>query len=315
VNKNSRILIAGHNGLIGSAFERYFKKSHFKNIIPISTKELDLTKKDDVGSFFARHKPEYVFLAAGKVGGILENSSYPADFIQKNLVIQSNVFDSSAKNKINKLVFFCSSCMYPKNAKQPMDEDLLLTGRPELTSISYAMAKLSGLYSCLAYNQQLKKQIFIPVIPNSVYGPNDNFNPSSGHVLSSLIYKFYNAKINKKRNVTLWGTGKPKREFIFVDDVVDACIFLVKKKMKYLPINIGTGDDLSIKSLANLISKKISYDGKISWDTSKPDGAERKLLSSKRINDLGWSSKTSLDKGLDLTLQWYIEKYEKKITN
>ena len=303
--KSSKILVAGHTGLIGSAFKRYFIKNKFNNVIYISTEDLDLTKRDDVIKFFKKIKPEYVFLAAGKVAGILENSLYPADFIHKNLVIQTNVFEAASKFNVKKLLFFCSSCMYPKLSSQPMREEYLLTGIPENTSISYAIAKLSGLYTCLAYNKQLKKQIFIPVIPNSVYGPNDNFNPESGHVLSSLIYRFNDAIKKKLDSVTLWGTGLPKREFIFVDDVVDACIFLIDKNLDFLPINIGVKEDLSIMHLATMIAKKIGFNGKILWDTSKPDGAIQKLLDSKKIFELGWKPKTKLENGLQFTIDWY----------
>lgn len=312
LKKNSRILVAGHTGLLGSSFSRYFKKKKFQNVLNISSKELDLTRREDVASFFSRHKPEYVFLAAGKVAGILENNQYPADFIHKNLVIQSNVFEATSKNDTKKLIFFGSSCMYPKKIKQPMIEEYLLNGIPEITSVSYAIAKLSGVYSCLAYNKQLKKQIFIPLIPNSAYGPNDNFDPDTGHVLSSLIYKFNYAKKYNHNEVTLWGSGRPRREFVFVDDIVDACIFVIRKNLDYLPLNIGTGNDISIKSLANLISKKIGFNGKIYWDDSKPDGAMKKLLNSKKINDLGWKPKISLDSGLDITIDWFNKNYDKK---
>lgn len=313
MNKSSRILVAGSTGLIGSAFSKYFKNHNFNKVLYTSSNELDLTRRDDVIDFFRRYKPEYVFLTAGKVAGILENNTYPADFIQKNLVIQSNVFEVSSINNVRKLVFYCSSCMYPKKSKQPMSEEFLLTGIPEPTSISYAIAKLSGLYSCLAYNRQLSNQIYIPVIPNSAYGPHDNFDPDSAHVLSSLIYKFFYAKINNSKEVILWGSGKPKREFIFVDDIVDASIFLIKKNLEYLPLNIGSGEELSIRSLAMMIAKKIGFKGKILWDKTKPDGAMRKLLDSKKIRELGWKPKIKIDKGLDLTIEWFYNNYDQKI--
>ena len=215
---------------------------------------------------------------------------------------------TSSINNVKKLIYFGSSCMYPKNATQPMNEDLLFTGKPEETSLSYAVSKLSGLQTCLALNDQLKKNIFMPVIPNSVYGPNDNFDPMKGHVLSSLINKFYFAKVNKQNEVTLWGSGNPKREFLFVDDLVDACIFLLKQKTNLtFPMNIGYGSDITIKELADLISSKLKYQGKISWDMSKPDGAYQKLLCSSKINCLGWHPKTSLNVGIDNTIDWFMK--------
>lgn len=310
MNRSSRILVAGHTGMIGSAFARYFKNNSFENVKYISSNQLNLLNKEEVFKYFKSFQPEYIFLTAGKVAGILENNLFPADFIHNNLVIQSNVFDSAIKNNVKKLVFFCSSCMYPKNSKQPMSEEYLLTGIPEITSISYAMAKLAGLYACLAYNRQYNKQIFIPVIPNSVYGPNDNFDYNSGHVLSSLISRFSEAKKNKTSSVVLWGSGSPKREFIFVDDLVDACIFIIKKNKINLPLNVGSGEQISIKNLAKKISNIIGYQGKVLWDNSKPDGTPRKLLDSKKINDLGWSRKVDLNDGLKLTIDWFNKKYD-----
>lgn len=307
MNKKSKILIAGHTGMIGSSFLKKLQDEDYKNIICVSSQECDLTNQNEVNKLFHSCSPEYVILAAGKVGGIIENKEFPADFILTNTQIQNNVFLSSYINNVKKLIFFGSSCMYPKKATQPMREDSLFSGKLEETSLSYAVSKLSGLQTCLALNNQLKKNIFLPVIPNSVYGPNDNFDPMKGHVLSSLISKFYFARENNQDNVTLLGSGNPKREFLYVDDLVDACIFLLKLKTDItFPLNIGYGSDITIKELAYLISSKLKYHGEISWDVSKPDGAYQKLLCSSKINGLGWHSKTTLDTGIDNTIKWFI---------
>lgn len=308
MNKNSKILIAGHTGMIGSSFLRKLQGEDYENIICVSSQECDLTNQNEVNKLFRSKSPEYVILAAGKVGGIIENDEFPADFILTNTQIQNNVLFAAYNNNIKKLIFFGSSCMYPKNATQPMNEDLLFSGKPEETSLSYAVSKLAGLQTCLALNKQMKKNIFLPVVPNSVYGPNDNFDPMKGHVLSSLISKFYFAKENKQDEVKLWGSGKPKREFLYVDDLVDACIFLLTLELNpTFPLNIGYGSDITIKELADLISSKLKYQGIISWDESKPDGAYQKLLSSSKINSLGWKPKTDLDVGIDNTIRWFIK--------
>ena len=242
------------------------------------------------------------------MGGIQSNIELPYSFLFQNLIIGSNLIEASILNKVPKLINLGSSCMYPKNCKQPMDESMLLTGKPEPTSIAYAISKLAGMQSCLSYNKQYSKVKFLPLIPNSVYGPNDNFDPNSSHVLSALIGKFYNAKIKKSSSIELWGTGEPRREFIHADDVADASLFLIKQKnLNQLPVNIGVGEDYSIKQLAKIIASEIGYEGKIIWDSSKPDGAPRKLLNSSYLNDLGWKPKIELKKGIKNTFNWFQE--------
>jgi len=311
MKKDSKILIAGATGLIGSAHKRRLEKDGYENLISISRSNLDLTNQKDVNSFFLEHKFDYVILAAGKVAGIIENKTYPADFIYNNLSIQLNTFEASKKTNVKKVIFFASSCMYPKLAPQPMTEELLLSGKPEKTSISYALAKLAGLYSCLAYNTQMKKQVFIPLIPNSAYGPNDNFNPDTAHVLSSLIARFFDAKKNNLNSVTLWGSGEIKREFIHVDDITEASIKLINmRELDKLPINIGTGTDVKIKELAKIIADEVGFKGTIYWDLDKPDGAKQKLLDSTKIKNYGWIPKISLADGIKSTVNWYMQNYD-----
>ena len=309
MNEFSRIYIAGHTGLIGSAILRALTGSGYKNLVLATHQELELTNRHSVFEFFLAHKPEYVILAAGRVGGIIENRSYPADFITTNIAIQQNVIDAAHYYDVNKLVYFGSSCMYPKECHQPMSENALYTGKLEPTSISYAIAKLAGLQTCLAYNQQYGIKRFIPVIPNSAYGPGDNFDPNSGHVLSSLISRFHEAKINGVSKVSLWGSGSPRREFIHVDDIANACNQLLTSNIQDLdlPVNLGSGRDISIKDLANLISRIVGYQGEIEWDSSKPDGAPQKLLNSSRINDFGWFPKIPFEEGVRETYDWYLK--------
>ncbi len=313
MNRFSKIYIAGHTGLIGSAFLRKFQSLGYENLLIPKHQDLELTDKKAVFDFFMSEKPEYVILAAGKVGGIIENRTYPADFITVNIAIQQNVIEAANKSTVQKLIYFGSSCMYPRECAQPMSENALYSGKPEYTSIAYAVAKMAGLQSCLAYNHQFKVKRFIPVIPNSAYGPGDNFDPNSGHVLSSLIARFHQAKVNQNDSVTLWGSGSPRREFIHVDDIVDACIKLLDSDIQELelPVNLGSGSDISIKELAVLISKVIRFDGEIKWDLSKPDGSPRKLLDSSRFNQFGWFPKVSFDKGIRETYDWYLEKISK----
>jgi GDP-L-fucose synthase len=309
MNHNNLIYIAGHDGLIGSAILRGLKTSGFSNILIRGRKELDLTDKYLVDNFFDEYKPEYVFLAAGKVGGIIENNTYPADFILTNLNIQLNVMNASQKNNIKKLIFFGSSCMYPRECEQPMAEDALLSGKPEPTSIAYAIAKLAGVQMCLAYNKQFNEQRFIPIIPNSAYGPNDNFDINSGHVLSTLITRFHKAKIENAKSVTLWGSGNPRREFIHADDIAEASICLMTKDIQKitLPINVGVGHDCSIKELALSIADVVGYEGLVEWDLSKPDGTPRKLLDSSLMRSLGWKPKINFKDGLKETYNWYLK--------
>ncbi len=303
------IYVAGHEGLIGSAIVRTLQSSGYNNLLLRTHQELELTNTLLVDQFFDEYKPKYVFLAAGKVGGIVENKTYPADFIRTNLNIQLNVMNAAQKNNINKLIFFGSSCMYPRECKQPMAEDILLSGQPEPTSIAYAIAKLAGLQMCLAYNKQFNEQRFIPVIPNSAYGPHDNFDPNSGHVLSSLITRFHKAKSEGTKSVTLWGSGNPRREFIHADDIAKASLWLMENDTKNipLPINIGVDYDVSIKELALTIADIVGYEGVIEWDLSKPDGTPRKLLDSSRMRSLGWKPEIDFKDGLKETYNWYLK--------
>ena len=312
MDKSSRIYIAGHTGLIGSAMVRRFQKAGFNNLILASHNELELTNKLEVDSYFDKIKPDYVVLAAGRVGGIVENKSFPADFLNTNLSIQLNIINAAHKVGVKKLILFASSCMYPRECPQPMPETALLSGKPEPTSMAYAVSKLAGMQMCLAYNKQYGAQRFIPVIPNSAFGPNDNFNPESGHVLSALIRRFHEATLNGAKSVTLWGSGTPCREFIHADDIADACLALLKGDTNNidLPLNIGLGKDVSIRELAEKISNVIGYKGDITWDTSKPDGAPRKLLDSSRIHEFGWKASIDLESGLKNTYQWYLDSLE-----
>ncbi len=309
LQKNDLIYVAGHSGLIGSALVRCLKKQGFDNLLLVSHAELDLTNSDRVNDFFLKYNPTYVFLAAGRVGGIVENQTYPADFIRTNLSIQLNVLDAAYRYNVKKLVLFGSSCMYPRECPQPMPEDYLLSGKPEPTSIAYAIAKLAGIQMCLSYNKQFGSQRFIPVIPNSAYGPHDNFDPKAGHVLSVLIRRFHEAKLANSPDITLWGTGNPRREFVHADDIADASIWLLTKVSEDLdlPINVGVGVDYSIKELAEHVASVVGYDGQINWDTSKPDGAPRKLLDSSRMKRTGWQAKTSFVQGLRNTYEWYLK--------
>ena len=309
LKKDTKIYVAGHKGLIGSAFIRFFENNGYSNIVVQDRNKLDLCSKKDTFNFFQENQPEVVILAAGRVGGIIQNRDFPADFINENLSIQLNVFGAAYECGVKRLVFFASSCMYPRNIRQPMKEEQLNTGPLEQTSIAYATAKYTGVQMCNSINQQIGHVIFIPVIPNSVFGPNDNFDLNSSHVLSALIRRFYEAKIDESLEVTLWGTGSPKREFIFVDDLVEACCKLLNVSISIdkLPINIGVGYDISIKSLAEKISRMVGYSGKIKWDKTKPDGAPRKLLDNNRIEAIGWKAITDFDEGLEYTYQWYLK--------
>lgn len=308
MDNTQRIYVAGHRGLIGSAILRRLQREGHHPIVRTRS-QLDLTVQDDVSRFFAAEKPQVVFLAAGKVGGIVENRDFPADFITQNLRIQMNVMQAACENGVDKLVFFGSSCMYPRDCPQPMAEDRLLTGKPEPTSMAYAIAKLAGVHACLAYNKQLGRTCFLPVIPNSAYGPNDNFDPKSGHVLSALISRFHEAKLSGAGSVTLWGSGSPRREFIHADDIADACLHLLRQDVSAMewPLNIGVGADISIRELAETIAGVVGYAGKLDWDTTKPDGAPRKLLDSTRLRSLGWNPAISFAAGLRDTYDWYLK--------
>lgn len=314
MQKDSLIYVAGHTGLIGSAVVKQLKAAGFNNLLLAHHSELELTDAVATSHFFEKHRPEYVVLAAGKVGGIIENKTYPADFMNANLAIQLNVMKAAHKADVKKLIFFGSSCMYPRECPQPMAEEQLFSGHPEPTSMAYAVSKMAGVQMCLAYNQQYGKTRFLPIIPNSAFGANDNFDPQGGHVLSALIRRFYDAKKTDAKEVILWGSGTPRREFVYSEDIADACIALLTGDTDNLalPVNIGSGDDFSIRELAEKIAKVVGYTGEIGCDTSKPDGAPRKLLDSSRIHKFGWKPKVDFDAGLKNTYEWYLQNIAEK---
>ena len=309
LKKNNTIFLAGSSGLIGRACKKVLIEKGYKNILTPSRKELNLTDSVQVKNYFSSKKIDFVILAAGKVGGIIENKNNPVDFLPTNLPIQLNIFSSAIDNNCKKVVFFGSSCMYPKECSQPMNENDLFTGKMEPTSMAYAVSKIAGLQLGFSYNQQFMSDKFLCVIPNSAYGPGDNFNPKSGHVLSALIHRFHQAKNENFDEVELWGSGSPKREFIYSEDIADAVIFLLEKGIntRDKPINIGSGLDYSILELAQMIRMVTKYRGQINWNTSMPDGSPRKLLDSSSINSYGWRSKTPLMSGLKSTYQWYLK--------
>ena len=304
MKQTDKIFIAGSRGLVGSALVRRLEKDGFNRLLTPSHAELDLMDTRAVSAYFEKNRPDHVFLAAAKVGGILANSTYPADFIFQNLVIQNNIIHQSFIHKVKKLLFLGSSCIYPKLCPQPMKEEYLMTGPLEPTNSAYAVAKIAGIEMCWAYNRQHGTK-FIPVMPTNLYGPNDNFDLETSHVLPALIAKFHEAKQNRQPSVTVWGTGTPKREFLHVDDLADACLFIMTKifsdeDYRNNPLfNIGTGKDISIKELAELIKKITGFDGNIVYDPSKPDGTPRKLLDVSKMNNLGWQAQTSLEKGIE----------------
>ena len=308
MNKLDKIYVAGHRGLVGSAIVRKLKSAGYTNLIMRTSKELDLRNQQAVNDFFEKEKPDYVFLAAARVGGILANSTYKADFIYDNIMIAANVIHAAWRHGVKKLLNLGSSCIYPKFAPQPMKEEYLLTGLLEPTNEPYAIAKISAIKLCRYFNEQYGTN-FISVMPTNLYGPNDNFNLETSHVLPALIRKIHEAKINGGP-VTLWGDGSPKREFLYSDDLAEAVVFLMEK-YSYKDIgefvNIGTGIDLTIKELASLIARVVGYQGDFVWDTSKPNGTPQKLLDVSRINALGWKAKTSLEEGLKKTYKWFLE--------
>ena len=306
MTKDSKIHIAGHTGLVGSAILSRLKKDGYTNIILRTHHELDLTRQANVEEFFVRENPEYVFLAAAKVGGILANSSYPAQFIYENLAIQTNVIHSAYLCGVKKLLFLGSACSYPRECPQPMKEEYLLSGYLEPTNEPYAVAKIAGIKMCHAYNRQYGTN-FICAIPTNTYGPSDNFGSEDSHVIPALIKKFHEAKIKREREVVIWGTGRPIREFLYVDDLADACIFLMQNYDESEGINVGVGEEASIKELAFLVKGAVGYDGDIIFDASKPDGSPRKLLDISKLKKLGWQAKISLKDGLQRTYNWYLE--------
>ena len=300
MNKDSKIYVAGHAGMVGSAICRRLKAENYVNICTKSHKELDLTRQSEVEDFFATEKPEYVFLAAAKVGGIIANSRHGADFMYDNMILEMNVIHSAWKNGCKKLMFLGSSCIYPRLAPQPMKEDCLLTSSLEKTNEAYALAKISGLKYCEYLNVQYGTD-YISVMPTNLYGPNDNYHPEHSHVLPALIRRFHEAKVSGAKEVVCWGTGAPLREFLYVDDLADACVFLMNNYSGNETVNLGTGKELSIKQLTELVAKVVGYTGKILWDSTKPDGTPRKLLDVSKLSSLGWHYKTELEDGIRLT--------------
>jgi GDP-L-fucose synthase len=306
MDKHAKIYIAGHRGLVGTAILRKLTNHSYHNIIFRTSKELDLRNQSDVTDFFATERPEYVFLAAAKVGGILANHNYPANFIYDNVMMQANIIHAAYQSKVKKLLFLGSSCIYPKLAPQPIKEEYLLTGELEPTNAPYAIAKIAGITMCQAYNRQYGTN-FISVMPTNLYGPNDNFDLTSSHVLPALIRKFHEAKINQLPSVEIWGTGKPQREFLHVDDLADACLFLMNKYQDNKPINIGVGKDISIEDLAILIAAVVGYSGNIIYNTAMPDGTIRKLLDISKLTNLGWQPGIELEDGIRSTYLWYLK--------
>ena len=306
MNKDSKIFVAGHRGLVGSAIVRALEKEGYRNLILRTHAELDLLDQYSVRSFFEKEKPEYVFLAAAKVGGIMANKTFPADFIRENLAVELNIIETSRTSGVAKLLFLGSSCIYPKFATQPITESELLTGPLEESNRAYAIAKIAGIVMCESYNKQYDSN-FISVMPTNLYGPNDNFDLETSHVLPAFLRKFHDAKMSGAETITLWGTGSARREFLHVDDLADACIFLMETYNETDIVNIGTGEDLSIKELAERVQRIVGYQGTIIWDDSKPDGTPRKLLNVSKLHTLGWHHKIHLEDGLKMTYEWYRE--------
>ncbi len=306
MNNNSKIYVAGHNGLVGSAIVRALESRGYLNIIKRSSKELDLRDQQAVQEFYEQEKPEYIFLAAAKVGGIYANNTYPAEFIYDNIMMQNNIIHGAHQYNVKKLLFLGSTCIYPKLSPQPLKEEYLLTGSLEPTNEWYAIAKISGIKMCQAYRKQYGCD-FISAMPTNLYGPGDNFDLQNSHVLPALIRKFHEAKNNGDTTVTIWGTGTPKREFCYVDDCADACLFLMENYSDEDIVNIGVGEDISIQDLALLVKKIVGYEGELVNDESKPDGTPRKLVDTKKINSLGWQAKVTLEKGIGITYKKYKE--------
>jgi len=326
VKKNSLIYAAGHTGLVGSAILRKLQSEGYSNLVLRSHRELDLTRQTEVEAFFKAEKPEYVFLAAAKVGGILANHTYPAEFLYENLLVQSNVIHCAYTSGVKKLLFLGSSCIYPRDCPQPMKEEYLLSGKLEPTNEPYAVAKIAGIKMCQAYNRQYGTR-FISVMPTNLYGPGDNFDLETSHVLPALIRKFHEAKAGDesqvtvrqahgpeqsrrardRKTVTIWGSGSPRREFLHVEDLADACVFLMNHYEDSEIINIGMGKDISISDLADLIKDIVGYEGTIRYDRTKPDGTPRKLLDVGKLQTLGWQPKISLRQGIEMTYRWYVE--------
>lgn len=305
MEKNSKIYVAGHRGMVGSAIVRELEKQGYNNIVTRSSKELDLRRQVEVEEFFTQEKPDYVFLAAAKVGGIMANSTYPADFMYDNMIMEMNVIRSSFENKVKKLMFLGSSCIYPRMAPQPMKEDCLLTSSLEQTNEAYALAKISGLKYCEYLNRQHGTD-YISVMPTNLYGPNDNYHPQNSHVLPAMIRRFHEAKEASLSEVVIWGTGTPLREFLYVDDLADACLHLMNNYSGNETVNLGTGKEVSIMELAQTVKNVVGFKGDITLDTTKPDGTPRKLLDVSKLESLGWKYKTELADGIALSYQDFL---------
>jgi GDP-L-fucose synthase len=305
MEKNAKIYVAGHRGMVGSSIVRALNNSGYKNIITRTHKELNLIRQGEVENFFKQEKPDYVFLAAAKVGGIIANQEALADFLYDNMVLEMNVIHEAYKNDCKKLMFLGSSCIYPRLAEQPMKESCLLTGELETTNEAYALAKISGLKYCEFLNKQYKTD-FISVMPTNLYGPNDNYHPTHSHVLPALIRRFHEAKLNNLKEVTCWGTGSPLREFLYVDDLAEACVFLMNNYSGDETVNLGTGKELTIKELTEIVARVIGYTGNIKWDTTKPDGTPRKLLDVSKLEKLGWKYHTELEEGIRLSYEDFL---------
>jgi len=315
VDKQARIYVAGHRGLVGAAILRKLKAEGYRNLITGIRRELDLTRQTEVDAFFDSEQPQFVFMAAAKVGGIWANNTYPAEFIYQNLMIQTNVIHAAYRISVEKLLFLGSSCIYPRECPQPMKEEYLLTGELEPTNEPYAIAKIAGIKMCQAYNRQYGTR-FVSLMPTNLYGPGDNFDLQNSHVLPALIRKFHEAKTRgkshetrheRKNTVTIWGTGAPRREFLYVDDLAEACLFVMNHYDGDDIINVGVGKDISIKELAEMTSAVVEFEGDLIFDESKPDGTPRKLLDVNRLRTLGWQSRTTLKRGIEQAYQWFVE--------
>lgn len=311
MNKTDKIYVAGHKGLAGSAIMRALQNAGYNNLVYRTHAELELTDQQAVNAFFDSERPDYVFLAAAKVGGIHANNTYRGEFIYGNLMVQNNVIEAARRFNTKRLLFLGSSCIYPRDCPQPMREEYLLTGTLEHTNEPYAIAKIAGIKQCEAYNSQYGTD-FASVMPTNLYGPNDNFNLETSHVLPALMRKVHEAKLAKKPNVVIWGSGKPKREFLHVDDMAAACIFVMEKTGFTEMVNIGSGQEVSIREVAELMCEVVGFDGEIVFDSSKPDGTPRKLLDTSRLNQLGWRAQISLKVGLQHTYQWFLDNYLSK---
>jgi GDP-L-fucose synthase len=305
VNRESKIYVAGHRGLVGSAIVQRLEQEGYGNLLMRTREELDLKDSRAVDEFFAEQRPEYVFLAAARVGGIRANDTYPVEFLRDNLYIELNVMEAAHRHGAKKLLFLGSSCIYPKFAPQPMKEEHLLTGELEPTNEPYAIAKIAGIKLCQAYDREYATD-FISVMPTNLYGPGDNFDLETSHVLPAMIRKFHEAKEGGEPRVTVWGTGTPRREFLYVDDLADACVYLTNNYSGSEIVNVGVGKDISIAELASLVREVVGYEGEISYDTNKPDGTPRKLLDVSRLAELGWKAKVPLREGVERTYRWFV---------